>query len=217
MCLIAFFFLLRVGEYTYTRANTKKRTRPFTIEDVTFWHHTRLLPQTLSTRDLLTQATAATMSIKNQKSGEKYQPVHVDALRTDLCPIKALIRRVKHVRTHSADRTLNISTYFVTPRAAPRALDAQDINNAIKHAVTALELRQHGLAASDVSSHSLRAGGAMAMYLNDVPATTIRKLGRWKSDAFLFYLHEQIAAFSSGVAEKMSNPIVFRNVLQNNH
>lgn len=217
MCIIAFFFLLRVGEYTYKPASTSTRTRPFTVADVTLWHNTTALPHATPQHILVAQTTAATMSIRNQKNGRKHQPVHVEAIHTDACPVRALIRRIKHIHTNARNHDYNISTYFRTQRARPRALEATDINRAVRRAVTALGLHRNGLHKTDVSSHSLRAGGAMAMYLNDVPATTIQKLGRWKSDAFLFYIHEQIAAFSTDVAQKMSQPIQFRNVLQNNH
>jgi hypothetical protein len=52
----------------------------------------------------------------------------------------------------------------------------------------------------------------MAMHLNGVDANTIRKMGRWKSDTFLMYIHEQISAFATGVSIKMSTAIQFRHI-----
>jgi len=75
-----------------------------------------------------------------------------------------------------------------------------------------LNLNQQGLLPQHVGSHSLRAGGAMAMHLNKVDHNTIKKMGRWSSDTFLMYIHEQIAAFSSGISKQMSNPIAFQNI-----
>jgi hypothetical protein len=86
------------------------------------------------------------------------------------------------------------------------------MTNAIRRAVTTLGLARNGLSASLVGSHSLRAGGAMAMYLNGVSHNTIKKMGRWKSDTFLMYIHEQISALSADVATKMSTPILFHNI-----
>ena len=52
----------------------------------------------------------------------------------------------------------------------------------------------------------------MAMHLNGIDPNTIQKIGRWKSNTFLMYIHEQISAFATGVSEKMSNAIPFRHI-----
>jgi hypothetical protein len=41
---------------------------------------------------------------------------------------------------------------------------------------------------SDISGHSLRAGGATALAKAGVPLATIQALGRWASDAFQIYI-----------------------------
>ena len=89
---------------------------------------------------------------------------------------------------------------------------------ALQRAVTTLGLHKKGLTPNLIGSHSLRAGGAMAMYINGVPHDTIQKIGRWKSDTFLMYIHKQIAALSYGVSTKMEKPFPFHNVhFQRNH
>lgn len=216
MCLIAFYFLLRVGEYTYHPKSDRRLTKQFTVNDVALWNHTTLITPTSPTHLLYVQCTKATLSIQNQKNGKKNDSITVKALFHDHCPIRALIRRLKHIRRHSTTLNLCLSTYFAYPGAHPRMLRAYDINSAIKRAVTTLKLDRNGLTSALVGSHSLRAGGAMAMYLNGVPHDTVRKMGRWKSDTFLMYIHEQIAAFSENVSEAMSKPIEFHNVLFQN-
>jgi hypothetical protein len=52
----------------------------------------------------------------------------------------------------------------------------------------------------------------MAMKLNNIDRDTIKKFGRWSSDTFLMYIHEQISAFSAGVSKKMTNNIQFHNI-----
>jgi len=52
----------------------------------------------------------------------------------------------------------------------------------------------------------------MAMHLNKIDRDTIRKMGRWSSDTFLMYIHEQISAFSLGVSKKMSTEIGWHNI-----
>jgi hypothetical protein len=50
---------------------------------------------------------------------------------------------------------------------------------------------------AQISSHSLRAGGAL--HLNNIPTHTIRKMGRWSSDTFLDYIHKQIAELAATI------------------
>ena len=89
---------------------------------------------------------------------------------------------------------------------------ASDINRAVKLAVGQLGLIAKGFNLQDVSSHSLRAGGAMALKLHGYDRDTIKKMGRWSSDTFLTYIHEQISAFSKGLAAAMAIPIAFHNI-----
>lgn len=43
----------------------------------------------------------------------------------------------------------------------------------------------------------------MAMYLKQVPAFTIMLQGRWRSDAFLWYIRKQVKDFSQSVSAAM--------------
>ena len=54
------------------------------------------------------------------------------------------------------------------------------------------KLHQQGIDPDLILSHSLIAGGAMALKLNGYDDTTIKKLGRWTSLTFLQYIHVQI-------------------------
>jgi hypothetical protein len=37
-------------------------------------------------------------------------------------------------------------------------------------------------------------------------------MGRWSSDTFLIYIHEQIAAFSRGLSKQMGLKVNFKNI-----
>jgi hypothetical protein len=82
----------------------------------------------------------------------------------------------------------------------------------VKSAVSLLGLAKKGFPPASASSHSLHAGGAMAMHLNNIDRDKIRKQGWWSSDTFLMYIHEQISAFLAGLASKMSTEIGWHNI-----
>lgn len=210
MCLIAFYFLLRVGEYTYHK--DKRRTTQFRAMDVTFFDQDKSVIPSTSPLEVLLAADSVTMTIDNQKNGVRKGMIHHDALHHDECPVRALARRVHSIMSHpKGDPSHIISTYY-DEAGIGRPLKNGDINIAIKDAVVAQGLTKKGFSRSSVSSHSLRAGGAMAMHLNGVKRDTIRKMGHWSSDTFLMYIHEQISAFSSGISKKMQKEIGWHNV-----
>jgi hypothetical protein len=63
-----------------------------------------------------------------------------------------------------------------------------------------------------VGTHSLRASGAMALKLQGVDDSLIMKIGRWTGLTFLTYIHSQIGALNTGLAQRMALRIHFINV-----
>ena len=208
---IAFYYLLRVGEYTKPR-NTKTNTIPIRVGDITFRTATgRLIPNNQPLSVLLT-AAEATIRMPNQKNGVKGQCIHQECTGSPYSPVKSLARRVHHILSHKGTVTTGLYNYAHPMFTTWCTVSSQHINRNLKQAGRAIGLYDLGYTEADVSSHSLRAGGAMAMHLNGIDPNTIQKLGRWKSRTFLMYIHEQISAFATGVSLKMSNAIPFRHI-----
>ena len=157
----------------------------------------------------LLKATQATFIIPNQKNGVKNQPIHNDCTGTPDSPVKSAARHIAHIMENGGDLETPIYTYYRAGKE--HAVTNTHINNAVKSAAKAIGLFSNnvGYAAEDVSSHSLRAGGAMAMHLNGAKAIDIMKQGRWKSCTFQQYIHEQISAFTAGLSVKMSRHVEF--------
>ena len=60
LALIAFFFLLRVGEYTYNKPSDKLRTNKFCSQDITLWNGTISLDPNKPFKELYKNCTSAT-------------------------------------------------------------------------------------------------------------------------------------------------------------
>lgn len=216
LILIAFYFLLRVGEYTYSPPKRRTRTQRFRVKDVILRRADQsIIPNTAPLAQLLS-ATHATLCISNQKNGTRGQCIHHHCTGLPTSPVKALARRVSHIMQHTSDTNTALSTYFDLPAWQPQQIRPAHVNNYLKQTVVALGLPAFGITAALVSSHSLRAGGAMAMMLNGIHPIVIKKQGRWSSNTFMQYIHEQIGAFTSGVAARMSNYIPFCNMQPTN-
>jgi hypothetical protein len=217
LSIIAFFFLLRVGEYTrpkFTIANGERvvatRTKQFIFKNIGFFKNGKIMTRSSSLATLLS-CDAATMKIINQKNGRMGQTIHQEATGTTECPIQALARRVHHILSSPNGSTENyICDYYSNDEWS--SITSGDIVKLVKASTRQLQLEHQAIDPDMVGSHSLRAGGAMALKLHGYDDTTIMKMGRWSGLTFLQYIHNQIAHLSKDVSKRMSIPLPFLNI-----
>ena len=193
MIVIAFFFLLRPGEYTDNNNN------PFRLADVQlFIGDTRI---NLSTAPLeqVQQARFASLTFTNQKNGVRGEVIGL-ARSGDpyVCPVQAIIRRVLYLRQHSAPSNTPIARVFNTTAT----VTAEAITTCLRDAVAYIG-PDLGFLPCDVSARCLRAAGATALLLAKVDPDVIRLIGRWRSDEMLRYLHVQAYPLMRNYAEQM--------------
>ena len=118
LALIAFYFLLRVGEYTVRYGgDLSKQTEQFQVRDARFFTKVagmpRQLPPTASDEDLLS-ADGSTLRLRDQKSGWKNVCIHQEANRDSyFCGTRALARQVIYIRKHTSDHNTLLSAYWV--------------------------------------------------------------------------------------------------------
>ena len=185
MICIAFFFLLRPGEY----AISTSESTPFELKDVQLFRGQRRLDLNTALDAELLSATFASLTFNKQKNSVRGEVVgHAPSGANDLCPAKAIARRVLHLRRHNAPPNTPLAHVY-TDTGIQRIKPA-DITIAIRLAVTYLG-PSLGFLASNVSARCLRAAGANALLCGGVDTDVIRLLGRWRSDEMLRYLHTQ--------------------------
>ena len=216
LTLIAFYFLLRIGEYTMKQhRNETKQTVNFRVADVTFFKkgedgRLRQLPRNAPKEEILA-ADSATLRLTNQKNGWKGVCInhHVNG-DSYYCPVKALIRRYLHIREHSNDTELGICAYF--NNGTKFDVTDDDIRHALKFAGRELKYPERGIPIERIDTHSLRGGGANALSLAGYSDRAIQKMGRWRSATFLEYICDQLSAFSEGMSKSMSKVLNFVNI-----
>ena len=205
---VAFFYLLRVGEYTSPPAARRKRTISLRKCDVRLWHRGTILQHSAPLATLLS-ADSATICIANTKNGTKGAVIHHDAVGGAICPVAALARRIAALHNHPPSSCLD--TVVHSPRHTTHVSD-RDIGIAVRWGAISDGLLLRGYTIDRISSHSLRAGGAMALKLSGASDSTIMRVGRWTSLTYLTYIHTQIGALTAGVAKMMSSAFTFQNV-----
>jgi hypothetical protein len=186
MISLAFFFLLRPGEYTISPAEST----PFRFCDVSLKLAGQPLNLSTAPATDITNADFVTLEFDTQKSGVRGEVVGLGRSgNPHLCPVSAVARRILHLRDHQAPHTQPLATYYSNGRWYP-VLTA-DITAALRAAVTFIGPHRIGFLPSDVTAKSLRASGAMALLVARIDTDLIRLLGRWRSDEMLRYLHLQ--------------------------
>jgi hypothetical protein len=197
-CLIlAFFFLLRPGEYAGTPSRTLDNL--FRLADVSLWLGSRQLDLLHAPVADLQAATFATLTFTTQKNGVRGERIgHSRSGHPSLCPVLCVVSRILHLRSHHAVPSTPLNAVwqgrwtYVLPTHITQSLRAA--------------VRLHpsfGFSVSDVSARSTRAGGAMALLCGGIDSDRIRLIGRWRSDEMYRYLHVQAQPVMNGVAAAM--------------
>jgi hypothetical protein len=217
LILIAFYYLLRVGEYTVKASrNMTKQTVQFRVKDVTFFRTDqtgtlRQLPRSAPDHDIL-RADSATLKLDNQKNGWKGVCVHHHTNgHWYHCPIRALGRRFIHIRGFATDSSTFLSTYMHETNVYD--VTDKDVSIAVKLAGVALDYpAKKGIPIARIDTHSLRSGGANALSLTGYSDREIQKMGRWRSATFKEYIREELACFSEGMSTQMHRQFNFVNI-----
>lgn len=207
LVVVAFFFLLRVCEYTQSSRRT--RTVPLRRQDIQLWHRKRLVPHSAPLHQLL-RADAVTINLENQKNGQRGAIVHHHTTgNAKFDPVRSMARLVYEIQN------MPESTPLGTFRSSTSTIDRirpSDIVDAIRFAAVEDGLLAAGFQLERIGSHSLRSGGAVNLRLNGYNHDTIKKLGRWSGKTYLHYIQSSVGELTSGVSHHMATTLRFHHV-----
>jgi hypothetical protein len=209
LVIIAFFYLLQVGEYTTRHRARTKRTIPLRDCNIRLWYQGKIIPHSAGLQALL-QVDSATISIAHTKNGTKDAVVHHDAIGGPICPVAALVCHVANIQQANSI-TCQLNVVYSASGQRSQVSD-RDIGIAVQWGVMCDCLLTQGYTLNQISSHSLRAGGAMAMKLSGASDSTIMQVGRWSSLIYMTYIHSQIGALTAGLSKLMATKVRFQNM-----
>ena len=174
--VLAYFFCMRVGEYAKT---TDAADHAIRFSDITF------LDANGFTATSLARANSVTVFFRSSKKDQAATGQARTLCRSGAawcCPVITAWRMVANVRAEKFDSNSPLCVY--RDKTGLKRVMGHDITKAIKRAAAVI-----GVNPRSYSSHSLRSGGATAMFLGGATDATVRLFGRWNSDAYLRYLH----------------------------
>jgi hypothetical protein len=197
---IAFFFLMRPGEYCVS----SEQPHPFRLEDVEFRLGYLTIPATnLSPEDALRlpAANMVTLTFSTQKNSVRGEKIGQNTSgHPKFCPVKALARRVLHLHEHDAPNATPIHNYFRGRRFFDTT--SRRLTSFLRTAIAGVG-PEHGVSPEEASTMNLRPSGATALLCSDVDTDLIRLMGRWHSDAMIRYLHVQVLPIVTRFASAM--------------
>jgi hypothetical protein len=146
-------------------------------------------------------ATSASYTFTTQKNGNRNEKL-VQGVSGDpwCCPVNATVRRVLLHRRHKASLATPISSLY---RGNRRTLvKAKYVTEVLRYTMR-VNIHPTGIESLEISTRSLRAGGAMVLLHGKVDLSNIRMMGRRHSDAMMRYLHVQAQPILSNYAARM--------------
>ena len=204
LLIIGYFFLLRPGEYCFQ----KDDNNPFRLQDVSFDVASTTLNATAIPLDDLPSTLLVHLRFTTQKNGVRDEDItHGSTDDPLLCPLKAVARRIRHLREHNA--AADTPLHIVYRRGGtPQAVPSSALTARLREGVTKLGATLN-FTTQEVSARALRAGGCMALFRANISRTNMQLMGRWRSWAMLEYLH-RAGTDTSSFAKQMLDCGAFR-------
>jgi len=212
LVLIAFYFLLRVGEYTF--ATGQRRTQIFCLQDVKLFSDQQEIAPHL-VHQFWDCINMVSLTIDNQKNGHHGDTISHHALEdktNPCCLAKALIVWVIDLVNDKAKPETLLCAFWEVPSGSWQFVHSKDIVGMVKKAVPLAGVETSGFLEDNIGSHSLQAGGAMAMYINGQDVMKIQQAGHWTSNTFMTYIHNQLDVVSKGLSQATLQPTPYLNM-----
>jgi hypothetical protein len=189
---------MRPGEYC--NSTGEDSSHPFHTDELELWLGNRKLDLATATDQELLTATFCMLEFSEQKNADRGEQVgHATSGDYLFCPVRALARRVIHLRRNGAPAHTPIHCYYEQHRGRQQRVPATSINILLRQAATLL-----GYDPAGITVKALRATGAMSLITARIDSDLIRLLGRWQSDSMLRYLHVQAIPVLQNFARAMN-------------
>ena len=205
----AHFWAMRSCEYSKVSRAEKRQTKQLCLRNIVFIKDGNILEHT-STR--LNPADCVSITFERQKNERKYETV--TQWRTSdpiMCPVKlwaSIISRILSFKGTNQNSPVSLAQH----NNKTISITSEMVANLLKDGVVAIGETKLGIHRSEVGTHSIRSGAAMAMYLAGVPIFSIMLIGRWLSLTFLKYIRKQVQEFSFGISSKMIEVQTFKHI-----
>ena len=128
-----------------------------------------------------------------------------------LCPVQAAAAIICQIQSYpGANHDTPISAIWKYDRI--NHITSTQINNVLWDAVLAIGKDVLHIATNEISTHSIRLGAAIAIFLGGCPVFLIMMIGCWSSNSFLRYIWKQFKEFNHNTSQKMLTHMFHRHI-----
>ncbi len=129
----------------------------------------------------------------------------------NMCPLRMAAAIVHHIQSYdTTDNNTPISAFLQFGHI--NHVTSKQVIAAMRDGVQAIGEDVLHIGNSEIGTHLIRLGAAVAMFLSDCSVCLIMMIGRWSSDAFLRYIRKQVEQFSHNVLSKMTKQMFHRHI-----
>ena len=186
-----FFFLLRASEYLdvgYTDPGKGMRGMDVLLREKGTYCRMERIPY----------ADEVVLTVRGSKTDiyNKGESRNHFAASDRLCPVKATINLFRHFPQRYRGGSEDQAPLF-------RTEDGKVLPRAAVTSLLSASAKALGMPEGDLGTHSLRFGGASAIWASYGDSQMVKRWGRWSSDSFQTYIWDARKS-AQGVAERMS-------------
>jgi hypothetical protein len=210
LLIVALYFCFRSCEYLQTPRGHLKKTKVIVLGGIRFFKNGRILP---FHDPLLQFADFVSITFFDQKNGEKFQSVHVERAAVnynELCCVHNLARVCQRIASYSHPTPILLRkiSMYQAGNGIFSDITSDFVIKFLRSGAATMGSPTLGFQPSEIGTHSIRSGGAMAYYLlPGMSDSQVMFFGRWKSLAFLKYIRAQVDRFHSGFSTQIAmNP-----------
>ena len=199
----AWFFALRSCEYL--RVTGERKTLPLRLTDITFLSRSKEILHNTDP-NLPTRAYYVQLTFRDQKNNSKFETrTQQRVLDAHLDPVTCWVRIVQSLLplcTHDDPNPL-VSCLQQPSTHTSSHVTSADLLCLLRSTGKTLGQATLGYDPITLGTHSIRSGAAMALFLACPDCTKIQILGRWKSQAFMDYIRQQIVECTATLSNLM--------------
>ena len=207
LCTGAMFFCMRSCEYSKVPMQEDRKTKLLCLRNLRFFRNGTVQDHRLEDTH---KADLISITFEDQKNRQKNQSINLHRSKDDtLCPVRAWSTTTKRIWSYEGTTKDTPVNCFVFNKKFLRITNSNIIKSLPIESMKDFNL---GFESSEVGTHSIRSGGAMALCLAKVDTYMIMIIGRWKSDAFMKYIRKQVEQFTTGITDRMIEVEHFNHV-----
>jgi hypothetical protein len=200
----AIFFAMWSCEYLETNSleDCRQTKILLRLRNIVFKAHDgRLL--CADSKENLAAAKLVIITFEFQKNDRRSTQVHMFSTNDSvLNPVVAWAYTVKRVWSYS-HASMDSKVCAFDSKQGRLPIKADHVRIWLRSVAELVGEDKLGFNKDELGLHSIRSGGAMAMFMSGISTIIIQRVGRWSSEAFLEYIRDQIESFTSGVSQKM--------------